>query len=49
VFSPLTVGLDSGLGSVLAQYAATGQEIDAVRLVGRTAGEARGGGLRAAA
>jgi len=38
VFSPLTVGLSSGLGSVLAQYAATQQEIGAVRLVGRTAG-----------
>jgi hypothetical protein len=48
-FSPLTVALDSALGSLLTQYAATGQAIDALRLVGRTAGEGRAGGLRAAA
>jgi hypothetical protein len=41
VFSPLTVGLDSGLGSVLVQYAATGQAIDAVRLVGARRARAR--------
>jgi type VI protein secretion system component Hcp len=39
VFSPLTVVLASGLGSALVQYAATQQPIDALRLVGRTAGE----------
>jgi type VI secretion system secreted protein Hcp len=38
VFSPLEVGPTSGLGSVLLEYAATGQEISAVRLVGRTGG-----------
>jgi hypothetical protein len=38
VILPLRVSLEGGLGSVLAEYAATGHEISAVRLVGRTAG-----------
>jgi type VI secretion system secreted protein Hcp len=38
VFEPLRLDLEGGLGSVLTGYAATGQLIDAVRLVGRTGG-----------